>query len=292
MTRSRKKQRDEEKRRKEEQRLRELRKKRTKQAVAVAIAVSLLVLLGWQLSVNVPPRDWATECTGHANLQQHKHFWLHIQVGEVVGVFNQSFIRIPENLGIVGSCMFPMHTHSGPGERDSTYTRVHVESSNTHSFTLGEFFHGWSRWMEYPRDMYFAGDGVSYYRTQNFELVVDGLSQGGVYPGYVPIDGERIDLIVHEPFQTVLGPYPGGQLPIEADFTSTLVSGRTFAFYGTASSGVAPYTFEWDFQDGTPRVTGETPVHTFANAGSFLVSMQVTDASGAVVVIKHSVQPA
>lgn len=276
----------------EEQRQREHSRKRKKQVIAVVVTLTLLVLLLWQASVIAPPRAWATECVGHGNLQQHKHFWLHIQIGEVVGVFNQSFIRIPEGLGITGICMFPMHVHTGPGERDSTYTRVHVESDTDHLFTLGEFIHGWSKWMNYPRDIYFAGDGVSYYRTQNFELVVGGQSRGGVSPDYVPADGDRIDLIVHEPFQTVPGPYPDGELPIVADFTSTLVSGRTFAFYGTASGSVAPYTFEWDFKDGTPRVTGDTPIHKFAYPGDFAVTMYVTDGSGTLVTKTHYIQAA
>ena len=289
---SNKKKKREEKQRLEEQRQRLQRTKHVKQVVGLSVVTVLLVVVLWQVSINAPPRDWATECTGNANLQQHTHFWLHIQIGEVGGVFNQSFIRLPENLGIRGTCIFPMHTHNGPGERTTTYTRVHVEATNTHPFTLGEFFRGWSRWMGYPRDMYFAGDGVSYYRTSNFEMVIDDVSRGIVQPGYVPGDGEYVSLRARDPVQVVPGPYPGGNLPIEADFTTELIGPRTFAFYSTASSGAPPYTFDWDFQDGTPRMAGESPTHTFANPGSYLVSMYVTDSAGTVVLIRHSVQAA
>ena len=279
-----------ERRQKEEQMLRGHRNKRIKQGSAVAVSVVVLVLLGWQLSLNAPPQDWI-QCV-QGTVIQHRHYWFHVQIGEKVGEFNQSFIRIPEGLGIRGSCHYPVHTHSGPEERDLTYTRIHVEAGNDHSYSLADLFSSWSKWMDYPAPIYFAWNGVSYYRTQNFEMVVNGQSRGGVSPSYVPSDGERIDLIVHEPFQVVPGPYPGGELPIDADFTSTLISGRMFAFYGSASGGVAPYAFEWDFQDGTARATGVTPVHTFTGAGEYLVAMYVTDAAGVLVKIQHIVQPA
>lgn len=268
-------------RRKDERKHQAHRSKRVKQGIAAVVTVVLLVLLGWQLSISAPPRDWI-QCT-EGGLQQHKHFWLHIQIGEKAGELNQSFIRIPEGLGITGSCMFPMHTHTGPGERDLTYVKVHVEATDMHPYTLTDFFTSWSKWMKYPRNIYFAGDGVSYYRTQNFEQVVGGQGRGGVSPGYVPNDGEYIDLIVHEPFQTVPGPYPGGELPITADYTTVQVSSLRYAFSGSASGGVAPYTFEWDFGDGSPRASGDSLIHDFPRQDNFTVTMYAKDSTGALV---------
>ena len=142
--------------------------------------------------------------------------------------------------------------------------------------------------MKYPAYIYFSSDGVSYYRTDNFEMLVNGQRNLG-FSVYVPRDVDRIYLIVHEPFQTVPGPYPGGQLPIDADFSVAKVSSLNYAFAGSVSGGVAPYTYEWDFGDGSPRVSGSTVMHKFPRADSFLVIMYVKDVTGAVASKPHAV---
>ncbi len=281
---------------------RKLRRKRRKQIVGAVIGVSLLAGLVWLGSNVGPPYDW-TQCFNGPPLQ-HTHFGLFMQVGERAGALNVSFIRIPENLGLKRSCMYPMHTHtaSTPGERGVEYTKIHVEAPNNHAYTLDEFFSGWSEWMVYPADIYFQSDGISYYRTLDFEMVVekdsdldgnfDSSARVFSYGAYVPQDGDGIRLIVHEPFMVVPGPYPGGEMPIVADFTSTRVSGQTFAFYASASGGNAPYTFEWNFVDGTaPVTTTDTSiVHTFTTPGEHLVVLRVRDASGTLVMVRHIVQ--
>jgi PKD repeat protein len=66
------------------------------------------------------------------------------------------------------------------------------------------------------------------------------------------------------------GPYTGDE-------------GAPVAFDGSNSSdpdGDLPVTYGWDFGDGSTG-TGETPSHTFAQNGSYTVSLVVTDAKGA-----------
>ncbi len=46
--------------------------------------------------------------------------------------------RIPVNIGVVGSCVRPVHTHDGSGE-------IHVESNVVRDFTLSEFFAVWGK---------------------------------------------------------------------------------------------------------------------------------------------------
>lgn len=46
--------------------------------------------------------------------------------------------RIPANVGVVGTCVRPLHTHDGSGE-------IHVESNVVRDFTLGEFFAVWGK---------------------------------------------------------------------------------------------------------------------------------------------------
>lgn len=295
----------EEERRRQEELRQALKQKRIKRVLVVTIVLSLSVLGLYYAATRAPPYDW-TQCFGASAgpQQQHIHFGLYIQIGEKRGELNVSFIRLPEQLGVtyrngVETCAWPMHTHT---ERNTKYTVVHVEAPNTHAYTLQEFFIGWSEWQSYPASIYFSPDGVSYYRTQNFEMNVlrpDGQGNVGnpvrsyAYGSYVPKDNDYIELIVHEPYQVVPGPYPGGELPIEADWSYTPVQGqfRTIAFAASANGGVAPYEFEWDFADGTLG-EGATTVHTFPRSGEFLVILYVTDANGLTVRIEHIVQVA
>ncbi len=56
----------------------------------------------------------------------------------------------------------------------------------------------------------------------------------------------------------------------------------TAAFEGSASGGTPPYTYAWDFGDGSTG-TGPSPVHTYPNAGTFFWSLVVTDAVNGLV---------
>jgi len=57
------------------------------------------------------------------------------------------------------------------------------------------------------------------------------------------------------------------------------VAGATeFTFTDATSGGKASYTYEWDFDnDGTTDSTAASPTHTYASAGTYTVSLTVTD---------------
>jgi PKD repeat protein len=84
------------------------------------------------------------------------------------------------------------------------------------------------------------------------------------------------------------------------DFTftpSSLITGQSVSFNATISGGTPPYTFKWDFGDGTTG-TGRMVTHTYSSSGSFMVVLTITDAGGAnftsthtLVVSSQSVSP-
>lgn len=56
----------------------------------------------------------------------------------------------------------------------------------------------------------------------------------------------------------------------------------TISFRATPLGGTPPYTYLWDFGDGSTS-TLKTPTHTYAEPGTYLVTLTVTDAEGRTV---------
>jgi len=77
--------------------------------------------------------------------------------------------------------------------------------------------------------------------------------------------------------------YSNESPPAVAAFTANVTSGTvplTVQFTGQ-STGIAPLTYEWDFDnDGTVDSTEKSPVHTYNTAGTYTVKLTVTDAVG------------
>jgi PKD repeat protein len=59
-------------------------------------------------------------------------------------------------------------------------------------------------------------------------------------------------------------------------------TGAAIAFAGSASGGTPPYTFDWDFGDGSPHATSASATHAYAAAGAYTVRLAVTDAASHV----------
>ncbi|WP_161569337.1 PKD domain-containing protein [Halapricum salinum] len=73
--------------------------------------------------------------------------------------------------------------------------------------------------------------------------------------------------------------------PPNADASNSQTSGdedTSFTFDGTASTdNVGIDTYEWDFDgDGTVETTGATPSYTYADPGTYTVTLTATDAAG------------
>ncbi|MBA4191831.1 MAG: hypothetical protein C0467_27950 [Planctomycetaceae bacterium] len=64
---------------------------------------------------------------------------------------------------------------------------------------------------------------------------------------------------------------------------SSGVEGNTITFTSTPGGGTLPYTFDWDWDDGTAHGTTEDPNHVYATVGTYDPVLTVTDACGKVI---------
>jgi PKD repeat protein len=76
--------------------------------------------------------------------------------------------------------------------------------------------------------------------------------------------------------------------------TSSPTAGQPVSFDGSASSDPngAIASYSWDFGDGSAAGTGVSPSHTYAHAGSYEVTLTVTDSSGRMARVSHTVNVA
>jgi len=72
-------------------------------------------------------------------------------------------------------------------------------------------------------------------------------------------------------------------IQLEALAGSTATAGTSpliVTFVGQAQGGTPPYTFSWNFGDGTPISTLQNPTHRFNDSGDYKVGLTVVDAKG------------
>ena len=82
------------------------------------------------------------------------------------------------------------------------------------------------------------------------------------------VDIGACEYIVAEPLSAQIGATPtSGWIPLEVDFM------------GSASGGTAPYTYAWTMGDGSSS-NEQNPSHTYTAAGSYTVTLEVTDNGG------------
>jgi PKD repeat protein len=73
-----------------------------------------------------------------------------------------------------------------------------------------------------------------------------------------------------------------GATPLTASATGTPATGNAplnVSFAGSATGGTAPYSYSWNFGDGTATSTAQNPSHTYNAAGTFTATLTVTDSS-------------
>ncbi|MGD1148668.1 MAG: PKD domain-containing protein, partial [Thermoanaerobaculaceae bacterium] len=58
-------------------------------------------------------------------------------------------------------------------------------------------------------------------------------------------------------------------------------------FTGSAAGGTSPYTYSWNFGDGSAQSTQQNPTHSYSASGSYTVVLKVTDAASATATDSH-----
>ena len=79
-------------------------------------------------------------------------------------------------------------------------------------------------------------------------------------------------------FTTTSPPPPPAAATVFTYSPTNPTAGQAVTFTATASNGMGPYTFTWDFGDGSAG-SGQTVTHVYGQAGEFTVKLTVTDSS-------------
>lgn len=81
---------------------------------------------------------------------------------------------------------------------------------------------------------------------------------------------------------TVLVATNGGTLPVGVVANATSGAAPLWvAFSASVPNGSGPYGYLWHFGDGSPNSTASSPTHNFSSPGTYEVSVNVTNSSGA-----------
>jgi PKD repeat protein len=73
-----------------------------------------------------------------------------------------------------------------------------------------------------------------------------------------------------------------GSTPLSAAASGSPTTGNaplSVAFTGSAQGGKAPYSYSWNFGDGSATSTTQSPSHTYSAAGNYTATLTVTDSS-------------
>jgi len=78
---------------------------------------------------------------------------------------------------------------------------------------------------------------------------------------------------------------------LSADFTTSAspTAGSPASFTATVSGGTTPYSYNWNFGDGTAAGTSNPALHTYSTPGNYTVVLTVTDANVKTATASHIV---
>ena len=193
------------------------------------------------------------------------------------GLFNESSTN-----GINGVKVY-LHKDDGTGTYvivDSTVTATN--SSNNPGYYNFVLSQGGNYKVQFPLTVF--GGGIT---IQTPAAGVDNNSDADPTTGFSPIivmDLTGSGVQVNNPtidagYKNIAPPVCNMTASIGVNQISQCVTNNNYQFTGNFTGGTAPYTYLWDFNDGTYGYT-QNPSHTYATAGEHDVTFIVKDIRG------------
>lgn len=128
------------------------------------------------------------------------------------------------------------------------------------------------------------GDGHS--NNQNVLATENTYAKPGTYNGSVTITPESGSPIT-KTWQIVVQPNTLNVVTASILYDPNVVDpagngevDNAITVEGDAGAGTAPYTYQWNWGDGTQASTGLQPSHTYTEAGTYVITLTVTDSIG------------
>jgi PKD repeat protein len=109
---------------------------------------------------------------------------------------------------------------------------------------------------------------------------------GGIIPPLANETGGIIPPLANETGGIIPPPTEGGAEPLTAEIAADLIEGDaplTVELSAVVAGGTEPYTYSWDFGDGSAVSDQPTVQHIFENPFIYTVTLTVSDATGQVV---------
>jgi PKD repeat protein len=117
------------------------------------------------------------------------------------------------------------------------------------------------------------GDGT----TVNEQNPVHVYSTKGVYTATLTVT-DSVGATASDTAEVVV--YSNDEIIVSIDADSNGFAGYDMFFNSIVHGGIEPFTYSWDFGDGTPVNNEANPVHIFENPGIYSVTLTVTDDVG------------
>jgi PKD repeat protein len=117
------------------------------------------------------------------------------------------------------------------------------------------------------------GDSTAHGTTQN---PTHTFTSGGTFTVNLTVSDSASHTAAAAPISILLGP------PLGVSASANPTSGSapmTVTFTGSVSGGTAPFTYDWNFGDGTTHGTALNPSHIYATAGTFTAVLTATDSA-------------
>lgn len=97
---------------------------------------------------------------------------------------------------------------------------------------------------------------------------------------------ELYDIVLASSFAVAVG--APAEIALDEDQDSVYTP-ATVEFTAAITGGTGPFTYDWDFGDGSAHSTSANPTHIYTVVGTYTVTLTVTDANGLVTIATSTV---